>query len=63
MTYLVLMLSRSPSLNTLNHLCHRLILTTHSVYSPTQEIKTQQGMKIQIAYSKATNLTNQEMLS
>ena len=63
MTYLVLMLSRSPLLKTLNHLRHGLVTTAHSIYAPTQEMKTKQGMQIQIAYSKETYLTNQGMLS
>ena len=63
MAYLVLMLSRRPLLKTLNHLHHRFILATRNVYTPAQEIKAQQGMQIQIVYSKATYLTNEGMLS
>ena len=63
MAYLVLMLSCLPLLKTLNHLCHGLVLVAHNVYEPPQEIKTQQGMQIQIAYSKVTYLTDQGMLS
>ena len=63
MIYLILILSQSSLLNTLNQLCHRLVPVALSVYAPAQEIKTQQGMQIQIAYSKATYLNDQGMLS
>ena len=63
MAYLVLMLFQFPLLRTLKRLCHRLVPASLSVYAPTQEIKTQRGMKIQIAYSKETYLIDQGMLS
>ena len=62
MAYLILMLSQSPLLKTLNHLRHGLILTALSVYAPAQEIKTQQGMQIKTTHSKETYLANQGML-
>ena len=62
MAYLILMLSQSPLLKTLNHFFHGLIPTSHNIYAPAQEIKTQQGMQIQTTYSKATYLTDQGML-
>ena len=62
MAYLVLMLSRSPLLKTSNHFFHRLIPSSYNVYEPAQEIKTQQGMQIEISYLKATYLTDQGML-
>ena len=63
MAYLVLIISRSPLLKTLNHSRHELVLAALSVYASAQEIKIEQGMQIQIAYSKATYLTDQGMLS
>ena len=63
MAYLVLMLSRSPLLKTLNHLHHGLVLAALSVYAPAQEIETQQGTQTLIAYSKATYLIDQGILS
>jgi len=63
MAYLVLILSRSPLFKTLNHLRHMLIPTVHNIYAPAQEVKTQQGMQIQIAYTKVTYLNDRGMLS
>ena len=62
MAYIVLTLSGSPLSKTLNHLHHGLVPGSHKVYPPAQEIRTQEGMQIQIAYSKETYLTNQGML-
>jgi len=63
MAYLILMLSRSTLLKTLNPSCHGLVLAALSVYALAHEIKAQQRMQIQIAYPKETYLTDQGMLS
>jgi hypothetical protein len=62
MAYLVLMLSIS-FVEDLESLVSRACSYFSQCLIPAQEIKTQQGMQIQIAYSKVTYLTDQGMLS